>query len=153
MSKLKETKSQESGLSPSKLSLFEKWRRGKYTGESIAIPRREASSPAALSFGQERLWFLNKLEPDSPAYNECFAIRLEGQLNVTALKESLDEILLRHESLRTSFAVIDEKPAQIINTGVVSDLTLIDLCEWPEERRKAEAEALINQQSRIPFDF
>src|SRR5215470_6846181 len=74
------------------------------------IPRRIQAKPAAVSFAQQRLWFLDQLEPDSPLYNIHAAVDLSGPLNVPVLQRSIAEILSRHEALRTTFAVIDDRP-------------------------------------------
>ena len=76
-------------------------------------PRAPGSSPP-LSFGQERLWFLDQLEPDSSIYNTPAAMKLVGQLNVEALEQSLNEIVRRHEVLRTSFTSVDGRPEQVV---------------------------------------
>src|SRR5262245_44348740 len=75
----------------------------EHSGTLIPPPilRRATSDPAPLSFAQERLWFLEQLEPGSAVYNICRAFRLTGQLNVAALEASLTEILRRHEILRS----------------------------------------------------
>ena len=77
------------------------------------IPRRTSKDPAPLSFAQERLWFLEQLEPGSAVYNICRASRLTGQLNVTALEASLTEILRRHEILRSQIRVVEGRPMQL----------------------------------------
>ena len=71
---------------------------------SVIVPRRDNSNSAPLSFAQQRLWLLDQLEPNSSAYNIALASKMEGPLNVTALEHALNEIVRRHESLRTSFA-------------------------------------------------
>ena len=68
----------------------------------------------ALSFSQERLWFLDQLAPGSPVYNICEGLRLNGSLDVPELEQSLREIVRRHETLRTNFRAIDGEPFQII---------------------------------------
>ena len=65
------------------------------------IPRREEGGPAPLSFAQQRLWFLNQLEPDSPLYNIHAAVSLSGPLNVPVLQRSMGEIVSRHDSVRS----------------------------------------------------
>ncbi len=85
----------------------------------------ESSCP--LSFAQEGLWFLHELEPDSPAYNISRLLRFKGALNVDALRESLNRIIERHESLRTSFGVSEEQPCQIISTHAPLNLAVEDL--------------------------
>src|SRR6266487_5495400 len=75
---------------------------------------RKASS-VSLSFAQQRLWFLDQLEPNNPFYNIPLIVRLTGQLNLEALQQSLKEIVGRHESLRTTFDFVDGAPVQIIS--------------------------------------
>ncbi|HSE19640.1 MAG TPA: amino acid adenylation domain-containing protein [Pyrinomonadaceae bacterium] len=79
------------------------------------IPRRTESGPAALSFAQQRLWFLYQLEPESSLYNIHVAVSVSGPLNTQVLQRCIGEIVRRHEALRTTFAVIDDHPVQIIN--------------------------------------
>ena len=67
---------------------------------------------AAASFAQQRLWFLDQLEPGSPVYNISFALRLRGELNTKALQAAVTMLVERHESLRTSFDTADKKPVQ-----------------------------------------
>src|SRR5215217_8910476 len=100
-------------LSPAKRALLEKrLREGKTKNTTFvnAIPRRQNREFAPLSFAQERLWFLNQLEPESPAYNEARAFRLTGILNVAALERTLNTIVQRHETLRTKFVMIEGVP-------------------------------------------
>jgi acyl carrier protein len=79
------------------------------------------------SFAQQRLWFLNQLEPESPAYNVSAAVRLEGRLDVDALARSLNEIVRRHEALRTTFAELDGSPVQVIAASCNLALPLLSL--------------------------
>ncbi|MDQ3652503.1 MAG: condensation domain-containing protein, partial [Acidobacteriota bacterium] len=102
------------------------------------ISRRREADSLPLSFAQQRLWFLNQLEPDSPFYNVPAALRLSGPLNVAALKQSINEIIRRHESLRTTFAAVDGTPVQIIAPTLTLTLPIIDLKHLPESRREAE---------------
>src|SRR5215210_890726 len=71
-----------------------------------------------LSYAQQRLWLIDQLEPGTPAYNIRIAIRLCGSLNVPVLERSLNEIVKRHEILRTSFSIIDEETVQVVHTGL-----------------------------------
>jgi amino acid adenylation domain-containing protein len=73
-----------------------------------------ATEGAPLSFAQERLWFLEQLEPGSAAYNVCRAIRFSGPLNIPAIEQSLTEILRRHEILRTTFPAVNGRPSQVV---------------------------------------
>ena len=106
-----------------------------------------------LSFSQQRLWFLNQLEPESAAYNEPRAYRLSGVLDVAALQIALDQIIARHEVLRTTFVAVDGNPAQIIAEARSIELPLIDLRAWPDSGREAEARRLLAENVRRPFDL
>jgi hypothetical protein len=83
------------------------------------ITRRALGSCAPLSFGQQQLWFLAQLTPDTPLYNECVATHLSGSLDVAALEQSLNEIIKRHEAWRTSFPMVDRQPFQRLMLGLM----------------------------------
>ncbi|HEV2707207.1 MAG TPA: amino acid adenylation domain-containing protein, partial [Pyrinomonadaceae bacterium] len=112
---------------------------------------REGHLP--LSFAQQRLWFIHKLEPSSSAYNLPVAVRLTGQLNVPALRQTLSEIVRRHESLRTSFGMNDGQPVQLIAPHVELDLPVSDVSHLPEEERIREARERASAEARRPFDL
>ena len=116
-------------------------------------PAKRASRQFPLSFAQQRLWFIDQLEPDSWAYNSPLAVRLTGRLDVDALKRTLSEIVRRHEALRTAFSVVDETPVQIISPAADVPLPLIDLSILGEDEREAEARVLANREFRGPFDL
>ena len=111
------------------------------------------SSRVPLSYAQQRLWFISQLEPDSAAYNCPAAIRLSGELDVSALQRSLEEITRRHEVLRTSFALEDGVPVQEIASGVEVGLRQVDLSGWDEEERRREAAREAEEEARRPFDL
>ncbi|MDQ3173551.1 MAG: amino acid adenylation domain-containing protein, partial [Acidobacteriota bacterium] len=117
------------------------------------ISRRREVDSLPLSFAQQRLWFLNQLEPDSPFYNVPAALRLSGPLNVAALEQSINEIIRRHESLRTTYAAVDGTPVQIIAPNLTLRLPIIDLKHLPESRREAETLRLVTEKARLPFDL
>lgn len=121
--------------------------------EISTISLRESSENLPLSFAQQRLWFLNQLEPDSPFYNISAALRLNGVLNVTALEQSFNEIIQRHEILRTTFNVVDGEAIQVINPQQKLTIKLIDLTGLPAQKRETEAQQLANQESGQPFDL
>ena len=104
-----------------------------------------------LSFAQQRFWFLNQLEPSNAAYNLTQTIRLAGPLNVITLEQSLNEILQRHEVLRTCFIIVDGKPAQVISPSLTLTLPVInlELLEEPE----AEVLRLATEEAQRPFDL
>jgi amino acid adenylation domain-containing protein len=142
-------------LSPEKLGLLELLlkKKGISTQVNRGIPRRTGSGPFPLSFGQQRLWFLDQLEPGNPAYNIPAAIRLNGQLNVNALLRSLNELIRRHETLRTTFAVLDEQPAQIIHEAGPLSLPEIDLQQLSADGREATVLQLAADEARRPFNI
>jgi len=106
-----------------------------------------------LSFAQQRLWFLDQLEPGSPLYHIPAAVRLEGPLDVAALRQSFDEIKRRHESLRTRFVVVDGEPVQVISSDAAWQMEEIDWSDLPEVAREAELERLGRTMARESFDL
>ncbi len=118
---------------------------------SILPVRREGSLP--LSFAQQRLWFLDQLEPGSSAYNMPFAIRLKGELQVAALEQSLEEIVRRHEALRTAFVTENDEPIQIITPMTSFVLPVEDLTAVAEEQREVAARKRAQAEALCPFDL
>ncbi|HLM55240.1 MAG TPA: amino acid adenylation domain-containing protein [Pyrinomonadaceae bacterium] len=113
----------------------------------------ERGGDLPLSFAQQRLWFIHKLEPSGSAYNMPVAVRLVGRLNVAALERTLGEIVSRHESLRTSFGMSDGQPVQIIAPPAELCLPVSDLSHLPEGGRMAEARSRASEDARRPFDL
>ncbi|MFZ6028170.1 MAG: amino acid adenylation domain-containing protein [Chloroflexota bacterium] len=106
-----------------------------------------------LSFAQQRLWLVEQLQPDSALYNIPMAIRVDGCLNVSALGRAIDEIVCRHEVLRTTFVMLDDQPVQIVAPSLQVPLPVIDLSVLPPARRQAEVLRLANQEAQTPFDL
>ena len=104
-----------------------------------------------LSFAQERLWFLDRLEARTLAYNEAAAFRMEGPLDVAAFRWSLDEVLRRHESLRTTFPEVDGEAVQTIQPAVPFEIPLADLREIPKARHEDEVRRLALAHALRPF--
>ncbi|HKV10090.1 MAG TPA: amino acid adenylation domain-containing protein, partial [Thermoanaerobaculia bacterium] len=147
-----------SGLSASKRDLLEQRLRGKAAKASgpetpSRIPRRRESGPAPLSFAQERLWFLDRLEPGSPAYNIPVALRLEGELDLPALSRALAEIRRRHEVLRATFGERDGQPFQAVAEARDFALPRVDLGGLAEGPREAELLRLVREDAARPFDL
>ena len=109
--------------------------------------------PAQLSFAQQRLWFLEQFEPGTPGYLIPSAIRLKGKLNITALEASLNEIVRRHETLRTIIITIDGRPAQIVQPPELITIAQEDLRYLPEATREQAALEIATQELRNPFDL
>jgi amino acid adenylation domain-containing protein len=116
----------------------------------LPVPR-EGELP--LSFAQARLWFLEQLEPGSSAYNIPVAVRLTGSLEVAALKQSLQEIVERHEALRTTFRMISGEPTQVIAPVLALTMPLVDLCDLPEAQQEAQVERLATEEAQQPLDL
>jgi amino acid adenylation domain-containing protein len=106
-----------------------------------------------LSYSQERLWFMEQLEPATLAYNLCQAYRLEGPLNVKALEESLNVVVNRHEILRTSFDADEGQPCQIISPALHLALPIADLRTAPEAERNSTSLRLAHEEAQRPFDL
>jgi amino acid adenylation domain-containing protein len=105
------------------------------------------------SFAQQRLWFLDQLEPGSPFYNIPAAVRLSGQLDVAAFERGLNEVVRRHEGLRTTFATLDDQPVQVIVPELRLPLPLIDLRALPLAEREREVRRRATAEARTPFDL
>jgi amino acid adenylation domain-containing protein len=142
-------------LSPAKRALFELRLKQRAAADSVdqTIPRRPPSASAPLSFAQQRLWFLNQLDPASPAYNEPRAIRLKGVLDINALQQALNQIVARHEVLRTTFVTVDGAPMQLIAEHRELDLSIVDLSASPGSTRESQIHDLLADEARRPFDL
>jgi glycosyltransferase involved in cell wall biosynthesis len=125
--------------------------KGVYARESIPRIERNGSSPP--SFSQQRLWFLNQLEPGSAFYNIPAAVKLKGALNVEALGRALGEIVRRHEVLRTSFKVVDGQPVQAIAPSRPFHLPLIDLCLLAGAEQELKVPRLVSAEVQRSFDL
>ncbi|MEG5038381.1 MULTISPECIES: amino acid adenylation domain-containing protein [unclassified Microcoleus] len=106
-----------------------------------------------LSFAQERLWFFDQLEPGNPFYNLCGAVRITGQLNAEALRQSIEKIIERHEVLRTAFAAVEGQPIQVVAAAGDWTLPLIDLSDRSPDDREVEVQRLSASSAREPFDL
>src|SRR5579863_9571234 len=143
-------------ISDARRALLEKYLRGELSQTARAagaITRRARGSPTPLSFGQEQVWFLAQLAPDSPIYNECVTIHLPGPLDVAAFEQSFNEMIRRHEAWRTSFPLVDGQPMQMIHPPSGLTLSVVDLRYLPEAEREAEALRLATEDARILFDL
>jgi amino acid adenylation domain-containing protein len=125
--------------------------RKKREGSRIA-PVSRTSNTFPLSFAQQRLWFLSQLQQDATVYNIAGAVRMEGTLSVKALERALNEVVHRHESLRTTIREIDSGPMQIITGSQVFHLPTFDLRNVPEAQRETEAQLLLTNEARKPFN-
>lgn len=105
------------------------------------------------SFAQQRLWFFDQLVPGTCLYNVPTVLRLTGTLNLAALEQSFNEIVRRHEALRTTFGMVEGQPVQLIAPHLKVSLPVIDLQQLPTAQREAEAQRLIAAQMQQPFNL
>ena len=115
------------------------------------IPRRDPAASIPLSFAQQRLWFLDQLHPGRSTYNLARRIRMRGVLDVEALRRSIDGIVARHESLRTTMVAVDGIPQQIVASSLRIPLSITDLSALPD--RETQAQRLAVEEVRRPFDL
>ncbi|HEX7646721.1 MAG TPA: amino acid adenylation domain-containing protein, partial [Noviherbaspirillum sp.] len=120
---------------------------------AMPMTRVERGQRLPLSFAQQRLWFLDQLEPGSAFYNMPNPMRLIGRLDVQALCRTFDEILRRHEVLRTSFGIDQGEPVQVIKPAHKLECPIIDLSQVPDSDREKRALDLVMQDARKPFDL
>lgn len=120
---------------------------------SIVITPRDGSGAPPLSFAQQRLWFLNQLDPHSPFYNIPAAVRLSGALDADALGRTLNEIVRRHEALRTTFRSVGGLPVQVIAPELELPLPVVTLRETSDEGQEREVFELASAEARRPFDL
>lgn len=109
--------------------------------------------PFPLSFAQQRMWFLDQLEPDGSVYNIPIGVRLRGPLHVESLERSLNEIVRRHEALRAGFPSVGGRPLQLISASLTLSLSVADLTGFPAAERENEAQRLANEEAERPFDL
>ncbi|HYP26889.1 MAG TPA: amino acid adenylation domain-containing protein, partial [Blastocatellia bacterium] len=133
--------------------MLEKLLRGKAAGavEAPSIPRRPERDRAPLSFPQRRLWFLDQLVPGNPFYIIPAVVRLTGRLDVAALERSLNEVVARHEVLRTGFATAEGQPVQVISPALTLSIPVTDLAGAGDS--EAEALRLAAREAQQPFDL
>lgn len=121
--------------------------------EPARIPHRTVPGPWPLSFDQERLWRNQRRHPASPLYNIVAGNRFRGRLDVAAFDRALNEVVRRHESLRTTIREVDGRPVQEVAAELRIHVPVIDLRGLPHELREAEADRAVTAGLRAPFDL
>ncbi|MDQ4104259.1 MAG: condensation domain-containing protein, partial [Actinomycetota bacterium] len=116
------------------------------------IPPADRSQPLPLSFSQQRLWFLNKLQPGGTEYNSGIALRLRGRLHIPALTTAVQSLVARHESLRTTFEEVDGKGTQVVHPVVELAVPVVELPAGTATT-DAELDAVLSVEHRRPFDL
>ena len=142
-------------LSPAKRALMKSMVHVDCVNDSHAdrIPKAKRSNLVPASFAQRRLWFLDQLEAGKCLYNMPTALRLEGHLDIAALEQSLEEIIRRHEALRTSFVAVEGEPMQVISDPQPLRLRLTDLSHLAAMEREHEARRQASDEAKQVFDL
>jgi amino acid adenylation domain-containing protein len=142
-------------ISRAKRELLAKYLRGDLAAQPATneIPRRASNAPLQLSFAQERLWFLDQLMPGSPVFNVPTAVRISRPLDLEVLQRCVDEIIQRHEVLRSTFVTIDGKPAPVVNSQIETRISVVDLTQLDHEAREAESLRLTQEAALRSFDL
>ncbi|GAB1539814.1 hypothetical protein NUACC21_24810 [Scytonema sp. NUACC21] len=141
---------------PTIAGLAKEIEKATHAGLGLEVPpikRIERSQELPLSFAQQRLWFLAQLEPNSPFYNISAAVRLQGQLNVKALQLSFNEIVRRHEALRTNFKTIEGQAVAVISEATSLVLPILNLSELASNQQEVEVKQQALQEAQQPFNL
>jgi amino acid adenylation domain-containing protein len=144
-----------SRLSPTMLALLAQRLGGKVeeSEKQQTIPRRSGEGPVRLSFAQQRLWFLDLLEPGSTAYNMPTGLRLLGKLNVAALERSFTEVVRRHEVLRTRIESVAGTPVQVVMPAEPVHLPVVDLGKIAVDQREIVVRQMAVEEGQRVFDL
>src|SRR3984893_2520220 len=118
----------------------------------LLVTRRPAGASPRLSFAQQQVWLHAQLAPGIPLYNEILILERTGPLNREVLERSFREITRRHETLRTTFPVVDGTPIQMIAQHQTLELPLTDLSGLLDRQRTAEVLRIAAEEAREPFD-
>ena len=121
--------------------------------QAAPIQPRERAHPIPLSLGQERLWFLEQLEPHAHRYNLIAGFRLQGSLDAVALERAINEIVKRHESLRTVFESADGKPFQVVLDAASINVPVVDIAPKPGETVEQAMFRMCAEEAQRPFDL
>ncbi len=142
------------GLSPEKRELLALLLKEEQPTQGNRIqPLKREINQFPLSFSQQRLWFLDRLDPGSPLYNLPMAVRIKGSLSLSALTSSITTVIHRHESLRTVFSEVDGKPIQIILETIPISIIEHDLCNEFDDDKETKANSLAEILVAEPFDL
>ena len=154
---MKDLSARIAALSPEQRALFEASLKAKglRAPQVDQIPRRprEDTNVFPTSIDQERLWFIEQLQPGNAAYNIFTASRITGPLDGNVMERVVNELLARHEVLRTVFTVVDDEPVQVIRPKLEITLTPVDLESLPAEERMPQALRLVTEDFSRPFDL
>ena len=142
--------------SPTLSELSQRIEHSMRSGASLAAPPIKPlpdDEQLPLSYAQQRLWFLNQLMPGSNAYNLPAEMVIDAQINVSAFRQALNEVVRRHEVLRTSFALAGTQPVQRVKPPAAVELPLVELRHLNADQQRETAERLRQESSLRPFDL
>jgi amino acid adenylation domain-containing protein len=142
--------------SPTIAGMSERIEQQRRNGRSNEIPPLKGvkrDGPLPLSFGQQRLWFIDQLEGTSTEYNVLEALRLRGELDRNAMERAINRIVERHEILRTHFADVDGEPVQIVEPDLHIEVALDDLTGFDEKQRQERMADALRREMQQPFDL
>lgn len=141
-------------LSPEQRAALERKLQRQPKARPTGIPARsDPDAPAPLSYGQERLWFLQRLDPADASYNMYMVQRLRGELSIGDLAGALTAVAARHPMLRARFPAVEGSPVQVVEPALKLDPVLVDLADLPASEREARATALVAELTNAPFDL
>ncbi|NUR84470.1 MAG: AMP-binding protein, partial [Nonomuraea sp.] len=141
-------------LSPEQRAALESKLRRQPKARPAGIPARsDPDAPAPLSYGQERLWFLQRLDPADASYNMYMVQRLRGELSVQDLAAALAAVSARHPMLRARFPAVEGSPVQVVEPASRLEPVLVDLGDLPASERESRATALVAELTNEPFDL
>jgi hypothetical protein len=124
---------------------------GNTSSKELAIQCIPREGHFPLSFAQQRLWFLDQFEPGSTAYLLTQALRLRGPLNRSALEQSLNSLVARHESLRTTFAEVEGHQVQVIAPSLILPLPVVDLQDLSDEEQETAIRQRVQEEASTPL--
>jgi hypothetical protein len=117
------------------------------------ISPREHQEDLLLSSAQQQVWLLDRLQPGNPAYNRSIKISVSGQLNIAVLEQSLNEIIRRHEVLRTNFPSVQGKPAIVIAPSLHLSLPILDFCSFSTREQQEKLQQIATKEALTSFDL
>ncbi|MFD4620266.1 amino acid adenylation domain-containing protein, partial [Streptomyces bauhiniae] len=146
-------RSTEQDVASQRAELLRRRLAGKRGGRRSLITAVDRDQQLPLSFGQQQMWFLNRLEPDSAEYLVPLVLRLTGTVERAALRAAWSQIVARHEILRTRYALDGDTPTQIVEPARDLDFPVLDLTDVPAGTRDAAALAAVEREITTPFDL
>lgn len=144
---------QKTTLSQVKKGLLDKYLRGQAVATSVSSIAKRPGNFAQLSPAQMRLWYLYKINTNSPGYNYSTALRLTGKLDLPVLQKCINEIVRRHEILRTTIVEVDDQPNLIITPELCLPFQVHDLSQLPKTQREAESLRISKEDGNKPFSL